>query len=166
MLNDSFAAKSKFLVFEHRDNCECTLVNTEGMFTAESSFQPIQPKPHPVAHHHHFSLKQKLDFFFFLTYRYISVLPFYNAVYDMHMRGNCGVSGYLFGFHSKTLQSRLINMVFPHVFETRGGRLHRRYRCGCITIPYQNVFFWLLWWKRVGLAERELPGFKDTELTE
>lgn len=99
MLSDSFAAKSKFLFFEHRHN---------GVHTGEYwgyaystvqyslHFHPIQSKSHPVAHHHLFSLKQKLDFF--QLRRYISVLPFYNAVCDMHIRGNCGVSRCLFGF--------------------------------------------------------------------
>lgn len=78
----------------------------------------------------------------------------------MHISGICGV-----GFHlnGKTLQSRVVNMVFPHVFETRGGRLHTSYRCGCFTNPYQTV---ILWWKKVGLAEGELLGLKDTEGTE
>lgn len=48
-------------------------------------------------------------------------------------------------------------MVFPHVFKMRGERLHT---CGCFTNPSQKVTFWYLWWKRLGLAEWELLGFK------
>lgn len=45
------------------------------------------------------------------------------------------------GFHldGKTLQSRVAIMVFPYVFETRGGKLHTSYRGGCFTNQHQNV---------------------------
>lgn len=76
VLNDSFAAKSKFL-FKNRDNCECTLGNIEIVLVAQYTFHfhPVQPNPLPAAHHHQFSLKQKLEFF--QIYWYISLLPFF-----------------------------------------------------------------------------------------
>lgn len=73
VLNDSFPAKSKFIFYKHRDNCECTLGNTEVVLTFH--FHPGQSKPPTVAHHHQFSLKEKPDFFFF--FRYIDAFQFY-----------------------------------------------------------------------------------------
>lgn len=63
----------------------------------------------------------------------------------------------------KTLQSRMVDRVYPHVFKIGCGKPHTSYTCNCFTNPSQKVSFWHLWQKRVGLAGGELLEFVDTE---
>jgi len=50
----------------------------------------------------------------------------------------------VFHLKGKILQSGMVNMVFPHVFKTRSGRLNTSYTGGRFTNPSQKVTFWHL----------------------